>query len=290
MKKTNLVLLLLILTLSLFSAPLTLLAEQGDVAATVNGVAISREDFYKVLEAQYGQQTLQEMIQDELIRQRAEALGVAIDDDEFAEMYELIIEQLGGPQGLEMLLAQNNATEDVFVQQLKWNMLLGDMARAEVEVEEGAVEAFFEEYRSYYDEPETVEVSHVLVETEEEAKELLAQLQAGADLSSIAMEHSKDPGTAAQGGYLGAVPRGYTVIEFEEMAFSLGVGEYGMTESSYGWHIITVHSKNEGKEAVFEEIAAEVERDYRGTRALDLQSYLYKLEQEADITVEWTAK
>ena len=288
MKKFNVVLLLFILALSLIASPMTLLADEGDqVVATVNGVAISKEEFHATLEAQYGSYALQELVQNEIIRQRADALGVTFDGDAFAEMYELVIAQLGGVQGLQMFLMQNNVTEEVFIGQLQWNMLLGDLARAEVEVPEGAVEAFFEENRSRYDEPETVEVSHILVETEDEAKEILGLLTNGGDLLALASERSLDPGTASQGGYLGVIPKGYTVPEFEEMAFSLAAGEYGLAESNYGWHVITVHARNEAKAAVFADIAADVERDYRGSKALDLQSYLYKLEQESDIQIQW---
>ncbi len=156
-----------------------------------------------------------------------------------------------------------------------------------MEVAEGEVEQFFEENRSYYDEQETVEVSHILVETEEEANEVLGLLQEGGDLVSLASDYSLDPGTASQGGYLGVIPRGYTVPEFEEVAFNLGVGEYGLAESNFGWHVITVHAINEAKAAIFAEIVDLVEKDFRGSKALDLQSYMYKLEQETDIQVEW---
>jgi len=290
LKKINVVLLLVILTLSLF-APGTLLAEQGsEVVATVNGVAITRDQFYTLLENQYGFFALQELVQDEIIRQRAEQLGVTLDEEEFGELLDMVIAQLGGMQGLYMFLMQNNVSEEAFIAQLKWNMLIGQLARAEVEVEEGAVEAFFQENRSSYDQPETVEVSHILVDTEEEANEVLELLKDGGDLITLAEEYSLDPGTAQQGGYLGHIQRGLTVEEFEEMAFALPVGEYGITESQYGWHVIIVHAKNEAKEAVFADLAEEVERDYRGSKALDLESYLYLLEQESDIQVQWEPK
>ena len=143
MKKINVVLLLVILSLSLF-APGTLLAEQGDeIIATVNGAAITRDQFYGLLENQYGFYALQELVQDEIIRQRAEKLGITLDEEEFEELYAMVIAQLGGAQGLQMFLLQNNVSEEAFMAQLKWNMLIGQLARAEVEVEEGAVEAFF---------------------------------------------------------------------------------------------------------------------------------------------------
>ena len=288
MKKINDVLLLVILSLSLIVGPLSMLAEEnGDVLAIVNGVVITKAQFYELLETEYGYYALQELVQKELVRQKADALQVSIDEEEFTEVYSSIIAQLGGAQGLQMFLIQNNVTEEIFIEQLKWNMLIGELASAEVDVPEGAVAAFFEQNRSYYDQPELVEVSHILVETEEEAQEVLALLKEGGDLLALASEYSLDPGTASQGGYLGTIPRGYTVPEFEEMAFSLPVGEYDLAESNYGWHVITVHAKYEAEEAVFEEIADEVERDYRANAALDMQSYMQKLEMESTIDIQW---
>ena len=269
MKKINFVLLLVILSLSLISSPVAMFAQNDEIVATVNGVAITSAQFYEVLETQYGQYALQELIQNEMIRQKAETLGVTLDEEAFAEMYDMVLAQVGGAQGLQMFLMQNNVTEETFIEQLKWNMLIGDLARSEVEVAEGEVEQFFEENRSYYDEQETVEVSHILVETEEEANEVLGLLQEGGDLVSLASDYSLDPGTASQGGYLGVIPRGYTA------------------ESNFGWHVITVHAINEAKAAIFAEIVDLVEKDFRGSKALDLQSYMYKLEQETDIQVEW---
>lgn len=287
MKKINVVLLLLILCTSLVAAPLSLLAQEDEVVATVNGVVITKTQFYDLLERNFGSYALQELVQDELVRQKAEALQVSIDDQEFNEVYARILSQLGGPEGLQMFLMQNKVTEAQFIEQLRWNVLMGKLAATEVEVNEADVAAWFEENRQYYDKPETVEVSHILVDTEEEAQEILGLLQSGSDLANLAAERSLDPGTASQGGYLGAVAKGYTVPEFEEMAFALAVGEYGVAESNYGWHIITVHAKNEAEEAVFSEIADRVEKDYRSNKALDIQSYMLKLEGEADLQILW---
>ena len=71
MKKINAVLLLVILSLSLIVGPLSMLAEEnGDVLAIVNGVVITKAQFYELLETEYGYYALQELVQKELVRQR----------------------------------------------------------------------------------------------------------------------------------------------------------------------------------------------------------------------------
>lgn len=285
LKRINVVLLLVIFCLSL--VPMTLLAQETEVVATVNGVQITRAQMLELLETEYGAYALQELVQKELVNQKAEELNVSIDEDEWNDTYTLIINQLGGPQALQMLLMQNGITEAQFVEQLRWNMLISNLASAEVEVTSEEVANFFAENKDYYGQPKAVEVSHILVDTEEEAQEILDLLKSGSDLAELANEHSLDPGTATQGGYLGQIVEGLTVPEFEEMAFSLAVGEFGMVESNFGWHVIAVHSKQEAEEAIFEEIAELVEEDLRRTIALDAQSYVFKLEQEADVEVFW---
>lgn len=285
MKRINVVLLLVIFCLSL--VPMTLLAQETEVIATVNGVEITKAQMLELLEAEYGTFALQELVQKELVNQKAEELNVTIDEDEWNDTYVLIINELGGPQALQMLLMQNGITEDQFVEQLRWNMLISNLASAEVEVTAEEVANFFAANKDYYGQPKTVEVSHILVDTEEEAQEILALLEGGNDLAELATEHSLDPGTATQGGYLGQIAEGLTVPEFEEMAFSLAIDEFGAVESNFGWHIITVHSTQEAVEAIFEEVADLVEEDLRRSTALDAQSYVFKLEQEADLEVFW---
>lgn len=287
MKKINAALFALILSLSLLSAPLNLWAQEQEAVATVNGVVITREQFIDLLEEQFGPYALQELIQRELVNQKAEALQVSIDDEQFAEIYEVILQQLGGPQGLYMFLMQNNATEEQFKEQVRWNILLSELASSEVEVTEEALAQWFEQNQDYYDTPEMVEVSHILVDSEEEAKEILASLKAGEDFEALAKEKSQDPGSAVAGGYLGNIEKGITVPEFEETAFSLPIGEFGLAQSMFGWHIVLVHEKTDHEKAVFSEIRDRVERDYRSNQALDARSFLNKLETDADIDLFW---
>jgi len=83
---------------------------------------------------------------------------------------------------------------------------------------------------------------HILVATREEADELLAELANGADFSTLAVIHSRDPSTRPAGGELGWFPKGLlTMPEVEEAAFSLQPGEIsGVIESALGFHILEV--------------------------------------------------
>ncbi len=82
-------------------------------------------------------------------------------------------------------------------------------------------------------------VSHILVDTEAEALDVLARLDAGEDFAALAMELSTDPGSGAQGGDLGCVPPSQWVPEFAAALVELEVGEISApVASQFGAHVI----------------------------------------------------
>ena len=86
---------------------------------------------------------------------------------------------------------------------------------------------------------------HILVETEDEAKAVLAELKKGADFAELAKSKSKDPGSA-DGGDLGYFTKDQMVPEFSEVAFKLDKGALSdPVKSQFGWHIIKVEDKRE---------------------------------------------
>lgn len=91
---------------------------------------------------------------------------------------------------------------------------------------------------------EQVHARHILVEAKDEAQDALARLEAGEDFAALAEEISIDPGTASDGGDLGWFGHGQMIPEFEETAFSLEPGEISqVVETTYGYHIIQVLDK-----------------------------------------------
>ena len=90
---------------------------------------------------------------------------------------------------------------------------------------------------------------HILVEKEDEAKAIIAQLKKGAKFEDIAKKQSKDPGSGAQGGDLGwANPSGY-VPEFAQALGKLGKGQMtdAPVKSQFGYHVIRVDDVREAK-------------------------------------------
>ena len=87
---------------------------------------------------------------------------------------------------------------------------------------------------------EQVCASHILVDSEDEAIDLISQIEGGADFAGLAAQFSTDTGSGAQGGSLGCVPQGTYVPEFEEAVWTGADGDLiGPVESQFGFHIIS---------------------------------------------------
>ena len=127
---------------------------------------------------------------------------------------------------------------------------------------------------------EQAHARHILVETEEEANNVIERLEAGEDFAALAAELSKDPGSAANGGDLGFVPKGSFVPAVDEAAFTLPVGEISQPiETQFGWHIIEVLERGE------RELSA---ADYIQSQQLALSNWLADARETANVEDFWS--
>lgn len=75
-------------------------------------------------------------------------------------------------------------------------------------------------------------------DAEDTVKELVAKLASGADFDAVMLENSEDLGSARSGRTMKVEPSAGLVLEFRQLSLRLGVGEIGVCESEYGFHII----------------------------------------------------
>jgi peptidyl-prolyl cis-trans isomerase C len=96
-------------------------------------------------------------------------------------------------------------------------------------------------------EPQTeIKARHILVETEETAKEIISELEGGADFTELAKEKSTGP-SGPNGGDLGFFAKGQMVPEFEQAAFALDDGAFTKepVKTQFGWHVILKEEERE---------------------------------------------
>lgn len=117
-----------------------------------------------------------------------------------------------------------------------------------VNVTEEEIKAYFDENPDQFAAQELVTASHILVDSEEEAAQLLAQIREGAiSFEDAARAHSSCP-SSQNGGSLGEFGRGQMVKEFDDACFSMEVGELrGPIQTQFGWHVIRLDGKREGE-------------------------------------------
>ncbi len=208
------------------------------------------------------EQVLDQLIQRELLYQLAEQEGVAVDSDAIDEEITSIkaqMEQEASIADWDTFLAMNNLTEEEARKLIAENLLMEELSRK----------------HSGAENVEQVHASHILVETEETAQEVLDRLDEGEDFADLAAEYSNDNANKDEGGDLGWFPAGVMVPEFEEVAFSLEPGKISApVETSFGYHIILVHEK--------EERALDPSM-YTEAQQLQFQTWFEEQEAKADI-------
>jgi peptidyl-prolyl cis-trans isomerase C len=122
-----------------------------------------------------------------------------------------------------------------------------------------AMKKVYDEAAKQIEGEQEVHARHILVETEDEAKAIEAELKKGADFAELAKTKSKDPG-AADGGDLGFFTKDQMVPEFSAVAFTLEPGKISdPVKSQFGWHIIKVEEKRNRKAPDFEQVKPQIE-------------------------------
>jgi peptidyl-prolyl cis-trans isomerase C len=122
-----------------------------------------------------------------------------------------------------------------------------------------AMKKVYEEASKQIAGEQEVHARHILVETEDDAKAVKAELDKGADFAELAKKKSKDPG-ASDGGDLGFFTKEQMVPEFSAVAFTLEPGKISdPVKSQFGWHIIKVEEKRNRKPPEFDQVKAQIE-------------------------------
>jgi peptidyl-prolyl cis-trans isomerase C len=128
-------------------------------------------------------------------------------------------------------------------------------------VTDAEIKAEYDKFKAQSN-PVEYRASHILVETEDQAKALIAQIKAGGSFEDIAKKQSKDSGSGANGGDLGfANPAAY-VPEFSQAMVKLKKGEMTDTpvQSQFGYHIILLVETRESTPPSLEELKPQIQQ------------------------------
>lgn len=211
-----------------------------NILAKVNGIAITSADIDREIAAmgpqgqQYNNPEGREALLEQLINKKLFLADAAKNLYEYDPVFKAELQKIK-----EDLLANFAITKSV----------------EGVKVTDEDVKKFYDENKASLLSGEKVSASHILVDSEEKANEILKEIIEGKiEFADAAKEHSSCP-SSQQGGSLGEFGRGQMVPEFDTAVFSMQVGEIkGPVKTQFGYHLIKLDAKNEAKEIAFEEI------------------------------------
>jgi parvulin-like peptidyl-prolyl isomerase len=281
--------------------------EQAKIIGEVNGDKISQAEFdqhLKILKITYEQQvfggtgkldeskdketierleeqTFKEMVLQKILWQQAKEQGIKVSDSEVDK----IIEQ----QDYKKFLEESGLEEKHFRQEMKTQILywkLHDKVTAKTTVNDEEAKAYYEENINKYNEEGGIQISHILVAAEKEARDILAKLNDGADFAEMARQYSNCP-SKNQGGDLGVVNENSNFVpEFQEAALKLQPGELTKepVKTEHGYHLIKAGDKKEAQNKSFEEVKNSVMADLNNEKKdKAYNDYLNNLYEKAEI-------
>lgn len=239
------------------------------ILATFSGQTITLEEFnqsWEEVPEDYKLQldksmVLDQMISEKLLIQEAKNMGLEEDND--------VLEQI------------KKITEQILVQGLIEREILDKINVNDVEVL-----VYYEQNKDSFTEKEQFHLYNILLETEEEAQDVLEQLKAGKDFSEIAIEKSTGP-SAAQGGDLGYLSRGSIIPEIEDVVFALELGKLSeIIKTDFGFHILKITEKKPETVKALEEVKEDIIQTLLPDKQKDaFENLLEELKDKAEIEI-----
>jgi len=142
------------------------------------------------------------------------------------------------------------------------------------------IQALYDERYVNVEPEKEVRAAHILVDSEEKAKDLKTQIDGGADFAELAKANGTD-GTAARGGELGWFAHGDMVPEFADAAFAMEPGTVSEpVKSAFGWHLIKLEEKRDRAAPPLEEV-----RDTLASELAQTQQQVILEELRAESTI-----
>lgn len=220
--------------------------KENKVLATVNGKEITENEVEVFLHslapqvaAQFGDVEGRKKLLQELVNQELFYLD-AVDNNFDKE---------------EDFIAELERVKVNLLKQYAVSKILNNVIATEDEIKD-----YYEKFKDTFKKPESVKASHILVDDEDTALNIVKEIKDGLSFAEAAKKYSKCPSNA-NGGDLGYFTRGKMVPEFENAAFGMNKDEISSpVKSQFGYHIILVTDKKEESKSTLDEVRGELER------------------------------
>ena len=290
-------------------------AKAKSTIAKVNGEKIQRKDLEEnprlkqvvnQMKMQYGEefekseqgkeaikeqkkQILDELITEKVLLQKGKELKVIPKDEELNKEVDKKFNEIkavynNDEKKFEETLKSTGFTKETLKEYLKSQIIIEKVineATKDVKVEDKDAKKYYNENQSMFTEkPNTMNVSHILVKTEDEAKKVKKRLDSKEDFAKVAKEVSQDPGSKDKGGLLGDI--NYNDANFDptfmKAAIALKQGAVSNpVHSQWGYHIIKINSKKEYPVKKFDAVKEDIKKELKMEK--QKEAYTKKIEE-----------
>ena len=233
------------------------------------------------------QQVMQFLISAECIEQEADDRDIEVSDEEVQKQFEDQKNQsFPNEKQYQQFLETSGQTEEDLLFRVKLDVL-STKVRDEViegtdEVSDDDIEAYYEENKERFAQPERRDLNVVLTKTEARANEARSALESGQAFKTVAKEFSIDEASKSQGGKLPAVAEGQQEKAFDDAIFSAEQGELtGPVKTQFGWYVFEVTKVTPASQQTLDEAKETIRsllRSEREQKALD--SFIEKFQDK----------
>ena len=255
--------------------------------------------------AKLASQVLDDMINDELIVQAAEAAKIEVDSSEVqAALDQIKQENKLDDAGLQQALAAQGYTLEGYKKDLRRQLLrlraINQLVAPKVQVTDEDVRARYDQLARRSEAVSAVRLSHILIklpdhpteqqiaDAKEKAAKAIARVHAGEAFATVAKDMSDDPSTASQGGELGWFERGSINPDWEPIVFSMQKGDVrGPIKGPQGFHVFYVSDIKQSQLKPYADMKDQLMRELR-RRELDkqTQAWIDDLRKKAYIDIK----
>lgn len=189
------------------------------------------------------------LVEVQLLISKAEDYDVNVTNEDVEEQLELLKADYDDEAGFEEALKTSGMTLDELKQMLKEDLIVGDVIAActkDVQVTDEEAKTYYDGNKDSFTTLAGATMYHILVPTEEEAKEIKQKYDSGISFEELAHEYGTDA-TKDQGGLLGYIPYNSTSYDADFLAGAKALEEGQVSDpikTEFGWHLIKVTDVN----------------------------------------------
>lgn len=145
-------------------------------------------------------------------------------------------------------------------------------------VTDAEIKAEYDKFKAQAGQEKEYRARHILVDKEEDAKRLIAQIKGGASFEDLAKKNSKDTGSAVNGGDLDWAEANVYVPEFSQAMVKLSKGQVTDTpvKSQFGYHVIKLEDVREVQFPPLEEVKPQIQQRLQQQKMIEFRDSLRK--------------